>query len=58
MQSFELRRVDDVVHYLDGSLPRKEPREPVPVAEGAPVQVDTESGENFEELPNYRVISQ
>ena len=42
----------------DGSLPRKEPREPAPVTEGVPVQVDTDSGEDFEELPNYMVTSQ
>ena len=58
MQIFELRGFDDVVHYLDGSIPRKEPMEPAPVTEGAPVQVDTDSGESFEELPNNGVTSQ
>ena len=58
VQSFELPGFDDVVHYLDGSLPRKEPREPAPVTEGAPGHLDTDSEEDFEELPNYRVTSQ
>ena len=50
-----------VINSLDGHVPRQEPRKPAQVTKEqsvAPIQVDTDSGEDFEEFPNYRVGTQ
>ena len=60
VRSFVLRGFNDV-NYLAESVPCQEPRQPAQITEEqniAPVQVDTDSGEDFEELPDYRVASQ
>ena len=57
IKSFNLRGFDDVVQCLDTFIPREEPREPIQHGDQSsiPLAVDTDSSNDFDDLPSFRI---